>query len=132
MGYDPGLSFNDNSLVMHLSYGRTSFLLAGDLGREGERILMERGAVPRSDVLKLGHHGSRNSSTRDFLDLARPSIGVASCGLGNRYGMPHRDVRRRLEERNIRLFRTDLNGAVRIVSDGASIYTVPMKSGKGR
>ncbi len=130
--YDPGLSFNDNSLVMHLSYGRTSFLLAGDLGEEGERVLMERGAVPRSDVLKLGHHGSRNSSTRDFLDLVRPSIGVASCGLGNRYGMPHRDVRRRLEERNVRLFRTDLNGAVRIVSDAASIYTVPMKSGKGR
>ncbi len=131
-GYDPGLSFNDNSLVMHLSYGRTSFLLAGDLGEEGERILMERGAVPRSDVLKLGHHGSRNSSTRALLDLVRPSIGVASCGLGNRYGMPHRDVRRRLEERNIRLFRTDLNGAVRIVSDGASIYTAPMKSGKGK
>ena len=60
-GYDPGLSFNDNSLVMHLSYGRTSFLLAGDLGEEGERILMERGAVPRSDVLKLGTPPQRRS-----------------------------------------------------------------------
>jgi len=117
-GYDPGLDFNDNSIVLHLAFGSFSILLAGDLGAEGEGLLLARGAVPRADVLKLGHHGSRTSTTPDFLAAVDPSVAIASCGPWNPWGMPHRDVRAALRRRRVRLYRTDLDGAIRVVTDG--------------
>ncbi|MFO8074041.1 MAG: DNA internalization-related competence protein ComEC/Rec2 [Polyangia bacterium] len=121
VGYDPTLEFNDNSIAMRIDYGRTSFLLTGDLSAAGERILLENDARLRADVLKLGHHGSRSSSTPELLEAVSPAVAVASCGPWNRHGMPHRRVRLALAERTISLFRTDRQGAIRATSDGDRI-----------
>jgi competence protein ComEC len=120
-GYDPGLSFNDNSLVVRLSYDGVSVLLTGDLSAEGEQLLLERQSLEATDLLKLGHHGSRTSSTPAFLDALAPGTGVASCGAWNRFGMPHRSLRQALLGRGVRLLSTDAHGAVRVVTDGRAI-----------
>ncbi|MGD8608560.1 MAG: DNA internalization-related competence protein ComEC/Rec2, partial [Myxococcales bacterium] len=86
--YDPELDLNDNSITIRLTFGHRSFLLTGDLESEAERRLVQRGALRRSDVLKVAHHGSKTSSSRDFLDAVRPSWAVISSGAGNRYGHP--------------------------------------------
>jgi competence protein ComEC len=121
VGYDPTLELNENSIVVRIDYGRTSFLLSGDLGAAGERILLANHARLQADVLKLGHHGSRSSSTPEFLEAVSPAVAVASCGPWNRHGMPHRRVRLALAERTISLFRTDRQGAIRATSDGDRI-----------
>jgi competence protein ComEC len=118
VGFDPALSFNENSLVLRLIHGKVRVLLAGDLGAEGEALLLRRGIDLRADLLVLGHHGSRTSSTPAFLSAVAPSVALASCGPWNSYGMPHPEVRRGLSRRVAQLFRTDRDGAVRAVSDG--------------
>lgn len=118
LGFDPALSFNENSLVLRLVHGKVRMLLAGDLGAEGEALLLGRGVDLRADLLVLGHHGSRTSSTPAFLDAVAPAAAAASCGPWNAHGMPHPEVRRALSRRAVRLFRTDRDGAVRAVSDG--------------
>jgi len=122
-GFDPALSANDNSLVIRFEHGRSTFLLPGDLSREGEeRLLGDRPALA-SDVLLLGHHGSDSSTSERLLDAVRPSIAVASVGLDNRWGFPRGAVIGSLRRRAVGLKRTDRDGGVRVVSDGASIAT---------
>jgi competence protein ComEC len=121
LGYDPGLSFNDNSLVLRISYGRVSALLPGDLSADGEQLLLERGALQPTDLLKLGHHGSRTSTTPALLDALGPGTAVASCGAWNRFGMPHRSLRHALARRGLRLLSTDAHGAVRASTGGRTI-----------
>jgi competence protein ComEC len=120
VGYDPGLSFNDNSLVLALAFGRVSLLLPGDLSREGEEVLLSRGAIPRVEVLKLGHHGSASSSHPAFLDATAPLSAIASSGAWNRFGLPHASLLDRLKRREIHVHRTDRHGAIRLATDGES------------
>jgi competence protein ComEC len=119
--YDPALSTNDNSLVFLITYRQISFLLTGDISREVEEVLVRSGAIPSIDVLKIPHHGSRSSTSDLFLDTASPAIAVCSLGPWNWYGMPHRDVLKRLSARGISLWRTDRQGAIRITTDGRAI-----------
>jgi competence protein ComEC len=121
LGFDPMLSANDNSLVVRFEYGLASFLLPGDLSREGEERLLGRRLALASDVLALGHHGSDSSSSDEFLDAVRPAVAVASVGLDNRWGFPRRTVIASLRRRGVGLRRTDRDGGVRVVSDGMSI-----------
>lgn len=110
---------NNDSLVMAVSFGERSFLLTGDAEKEVEyRIVDERLLPGRVDVLKLGHHGSRTSSTADFLDAAQPSFAIASAGFENLYRHPHPDVLKRLEERGVRVLRTDGSGLIQFFTDG--------------
>jgi competence protein ComEC len=109
---------NNDSLVLSVRLGARSFLLTGDAEKEVEWRLVDDGAVPPVDVLKLGHHGSRTSSTADFLDKARPTFAVVSAGLDNLYRHPHPDVMARLEQRNVRVLRTDRGGQIRFLTDG--------------
>jgi competence protein ComEC len=120
-GFDPSLSANDNSVALRFTYGRTSFLLPGDLSRGGEERLLGSGADVSADVLVLGHHGSDSSSTPRFLDAVRPRVAIASAGRDNRYGFPRASVIAALAHRGARLYRTDRDGAIRVVSDGAQI-----------
>lgn len=116
-GYIPaGGPSNGDSLVLRVSYGRHSFLLAGDAQRDVEWEIL--GGVARADVLKLGHHGSRTSSTEEFLDAAHPAFALITAGPDNMYGYPHPDVVRRLEERRVAAFRTDRHGLVSFRTDG--------------
>jgi len=109
---------NNDSLVMTVSLGSRAFLLTGDAEKEVEWRLTDERAVEPVDVLKLGHHGSRTSSTAGFLDLARPKFAVVSAGLDNLYRHPHPDVVARLEERGVRILRTDRGGQIRFLTDG--------------
>jgi competence protein ComEC len=111
---------NDGSVVGRLSYGGTSFLLTGDATSETERIVLanDSGASLRSEVLKVGHHGSRTSSSPDFLRAVSPDYALISLGLNNKYGHPHKEVLEALEYVGAEVFRTDLQGTIVIRSDG--------------
>ena len=112
---------NDDSLVIRLEYGDTSFLFTGDMTAKAEKDLINDGARLRCDVLKVGHHGSSGSSCYQFLYEAQPSIGVISCENGNRYGHPHEETLSRLHDADVTVFRTDLEGSIVIFSDGMKV-----------
>lgn len=109
---------NNDSLVMSVALGSRGFLLTGDAEKEVEWRLADERAVRPVDVLKLGHHGSRTSSTAELLDLAQPKFAVVSAGLDNLYRHPHPDVVARLEERGVQILRTDYGGQIRFLTDG--------------
>ena len=115
-------SGNDRSMALRIVYGETSFLLAADIGTDMERGILAAGPPDiRSLVLKSPHHGSRGSSSPDFLAAVAPRIVVVSVGAGNSYGLPHADVLARYEAAGAAVFRTDLDGAVEISSDGLRV-----------
>jgi competence protein ComEC len=109
---------NDDSLVLRVRFGATSFLLTGDMEKRTEQELIGAGLLRHDDVLKVGHHGSRTSSTAGMLDLEHPSFGMISAGFDNSYGHPHPLTLAALRERNIAVFRTDQQGLTTVVSDG--------------
>ena len=109
---------NNDSLVLRLAYGRHSFLLTGDMEKAIEQQLLSDGGVRHVDVLKVGHHGSKSSSTPDFLDALHPALAFISAGYENSYGHPHRQTLDHLEERHIETLRTDREGLLSIRSDG--------------
>lgn len=109
---------NDDSLVMRIHFGSTSFLLTGDMEKKIERDLAANGLLEHDDVLKVGHHGSRTSSTPEFLDRERPAFGIISVGFDNSYGHPHPFVIHELADRKIATYRTDEMGLITVTSDG--------------
>lgn len=111
-------STNDDSLVIRLEYGDTSFLFTGDMSSAAERELIADGAELSCDVLKVGHHGSSSSSCYQFLYETDPTIAVISCGEGNDYGHPHKETMSRLADAEVTVYRTDTDGSIIIFSDG--------------
>lgn len=108
---------NDASIVGILRYGETSILLTGDIGNEAELELIP--FVDASiDVLKVGHHGSRYSTSTAFLEAVQPSIAVISCGEDNDYGHPHQETLERLDAFGVTTLRTDRDGDIRLLSEG--------------
>jgi competence protein ComEC len=107
---------NNDSLVLRLHYGRHNFLLTGDAEKQVENDLT--GMRIHADVLKVGHHGSKTSSTPDFLDAVHPAFGIISAGYENSYGHPAPLTLEHLEERHIEPLRTDKLGLITIRSDG--------------
>ncbi len=112
---------NDDSLVMRVRFGATSLLLTGDMEKKIERELASLGLLEHDDVLKVGHHGSRTSSTPTLLDLERPTFGIISDGFDNTYGHPHPLTLKALEEHRTTVFRTDEEGLITVVSNGRAI-----------
>lgn len=109
---------NDDSLVMRLTYGDTSFLFTGDMTAKAEKELIADGANVKCDVLKVGHHGSSGSSCYQFLYEAEPKLAVISCGRDNDYGHPHEETLSRLRDAGVTVYRTDELGSIVIFSDG--------------
>jgi competence protein ComEC len=112
---------NDDSLVMRVQFGSTSFLLTGDMENKIEEQLFYAGLLEPTDVLKVGHHGSRTSSAPDLLDAVHPAFGIVSVGYENSYGHPHPLTIEALRQRNIAVLRTDEKGLITIKSDGKNI-----------
>jgi len=113
---------NNDSLVLRITYGFRSFLLTGDMERAVEAKLLAAGANLHADVLKVGHHGSRTSTSSDFLEAVSPSVGLISAGYENSFGHPHPDVLGRLSARHTAVLRTDLDGLVTARTDGRRIF----------
>jgi competence protein ComEC len=116
---------NNQSLVLKISFAGKTFLFPGDLEKEGEATLVSNhgGGLLKSDVLLSPHHGSRNSSTREFLKQVRPRICVISSGEGNYFGFPHEQTLERLKEIECRVLRIDQIGAVQC-SIGPNLFKI--------
>ena len=110
---------NDTSIVSRLSFGNNSFLFTGDATKVSENKMMsESDCKLNSDVLKVGHHGSKTSTFPEFLENVLPDIAVISCSKDNSYGHPHEQVLKSLEELGINILRTDQDGDIKIISSG--------------
>ncbi|ABW66577.1 DNA internalization-related competence protein ComEC/Rec2 [Desulfosudis oleivorans] len=115
---------NNNSLVTKISLKEVSFLFPGDILKKAEsELVATTGDRLASTVLIVPHHGSKTSSTPVFLDRVRPEVAVFSAGWGNRYNYPHPEVLERYKTLNTRIYRTDLDGAVIMKTDG-TVLTV--------
>ena len=114
---------NNDSLVLHLKYGERAMMLPGDAEKQVENTMLEENseAALRADVLKVGHHGSKNSTTPEFLASVHPVIAVISAGEDNPYGHPNPELLERLETAGVRILRTDRDGAVHVLTDGKDL-----------
>ncbi|MCL1848404.1 MAG: MBL fold metallo-hydrolase [Clostridiales bacterium] len=117
-----GSDLNEVSVVLRVTFGDTVFLFTGDAGTKSENAQIASGLPLQADVLKVGHHGSRTSSTQNYLDAVRPRYAVISCGTGNTYGHPHIEAMARLTASGAAIYRTDESGTVMIASDGKEIF----------
>jgi competence protein ComEC len=120
---------NNGSIVLLVRYGAFEALLTGDAEAPVEALLGARGRLGAVEVLKVAHHGSDSGTTAEFLEATRPAVAVVSAGVDNSYGHPHRSTLDALTQvPGLRLFRTDLDGNVEVVTDGASYWVA---SGRG-
>lgn len=114
-------NINDYSAVVKLTHGNTKFLFTGDAEKTSEKDIINSKADLSADVLKVGHHGSHTSSSKEFLDKVNPKTAIISCGKNNDYGHPHKETMKELNKRNIKVYRTDIDGTVVLTSDGENI-----------
>ncbi|MFL6417609.1 MAG: DNA internalization-related competence protein ComEC/Rec2 [Bryobacteraceae bacterium] len=120
--YQPGDSPNNNdSLVLEVSYGRHTVLLTGDAERPVEDELVASGELHPVTLLKVGHHGSKSSSSEEFLDQIHPQFALISDGYKNQFHHPHPTVLSRFEQHGTRVLRTDQKGALTFLSDGEHV-----------
>ncbi|NOW02584.1 ComEC/Rec2 family competence protein [Clostridium beijerinckii] len=123
--FSPNKDFYDNlnnySPVIKIQYGNTSFLFTGDAEKEVEKEILNNNEDISADVLKVGHHGSSTSTSKDFLKKVNPSIAVISVGKDNIYNHPDASTTKLLDENNIKTYRTDKDGTIVICSDGSNI-----------
>ena len=115
-------SSNETSLIFQLLFGKNTSLFTGDTLVNVEKQLLESGIEVASQVLKVAHHGSKTSSSKEFLEKVAPEIAIISCGRNNPYGHPRQEVLKNLEEFGIKVLRTDQNGDIKIISDGDKFY----------
>ena len=121
-GYIADGDRNENSLVLQLAFGSSSFLLPGDGEATSEQFLLnEYGNGLNVTVLSAGHHGSQSSSTSEFLDTSTPQVVVISSAYDSQYGHPHEDVLQRFDQRSIRTYWTATHGNVQLTSNGSAI-----------
>lgn len=112
---------NNTSLVNKLIYKKISFLFTGDLEEEGEAELINKKEDLKNDVLKIGHHGSKNSTSQNFLEKVLPKYAIISVGK-NKFGHPSLRILSRLKRLGVNILRTDINGEIRMESDGNGLW----------
>lgn len=117
---------NDSSIVIRLKHGTNTFLFTGDASTKVEKEILEKNI--QSDVLKVGHHGSRYSTSKAFLDKVNPTYAVISVGKNNTYKHPHDEIIKRLENKNIKIYRTDESGSIVAESNGNIITFKTIKT----
>ena len=114
---------NDDSLVVRLRYADRALMLPGDAEKEAEHEILSENSPDEleADVLKIGHHGSKNSTTAEFLAAVKPRVAIISVGEDNPYGHPNAELLERLANAGVRVLRTDRDGAVHVLMDGKSL-----------
>jgi competence protein ComEC len=118
---------NNYSIVLRVVYGSVSFLLTGDAGTDSEKGILGKGYTLKSDVLKVGHHGSADSTSNPFLEAIAPRDAVILVGQDNDYGHPHKETLSKLNTAGIKIYRTDMNGTIVYTSNGTNLA---VKTGK--
>jgi competence protein ComEC len=129
---------NNDSLVLRLQYGERSMMLPGDAEKQVESAILEENSEEalHADVLKVGHHGSKNSTMAGFLAAVHPRVALISAGEDNAYGHPNPELLERLETAGVWTLRTDRDGAVHVLTDGKTLevscfVACPEKTGSG-
>lgn len=128
---------NNASIVTRLDYGEVSVMITGDAEgttkNDSEKLMLEKYkddlSILDCDIYKLGHHGAKNASSKEFLEAMSPEIGIISCGVDNDYGHPHEEVLERLKDANVKYYRTDELGTiiVSVYKDGYKVSTANKK-----
>lgn len=118
---------NNESVVMMLYYGNIRILLTGDIELKTERRLILKGVDLDADVIKIAHHGSKTSTSNEFLYEVSPQVAIIQVGAKNRYGHPSVDVLKRLTDYDIKYYRTDINGDIKLASDGVNYLIISEK-----
>lgn len=117
---------NDSSIALLLKNGKNSFLFTGDAEATAEMDILANGIDISADVYKVGHHGSRSSTSQRFFKAVKPDYAVISCGEGNSYGHPHAETLNTLRTNGVAVYRTDEDGTIIATSDGKTIsFNVP-------
>jgi competence protein ComEC len=119
--------YNDLSVVLFLQLDQIEVMLMGDLEHRGELALMNANLLQDVDILKIGHHGAKTSTSLDFLELVRPETSVVSVGKNNSYGHPSLEVMNTLMQFGSEVMRTDESGTIEIASDGEKYWLVEDK-----
>ncbi|WP_027624434.1 ComEC/Rec2 family competence protein [Clostridium lundense] len=114
-------NINNHSVVIKLTYGYTSFIFTGDAEKISENEMLKGSINLKCDVLKLGHHGSNTSTTDSFLEKTSPKIAIISCGKKNIFRHPNKKIVNKLKNKNIKVYRTDIDGNIILISNGNSI-----------
>jgi len=112
---------NENSLILRLVRGEHEILLMGDAGFFEEEVILNKNILISADVLKVGHHGSRNGTGEKWLQAVAPQYAVLSYGRGNRYGHPHIETIKRLQKLKINLLDTDRQGNITMKTNGKEL-----------
>lgn len=117
-------AINDYSIVLKAEYGNTAFMLTGDAEALSEHEIIDHFGtdVLECDLLKVGHHGSSSSSSKEFVRAVSPVFAAISCGVDNDYGHPHRETRALFDDEGIEYYRTDYDGTLIFVSDKESVW----------
>ena len=117
--YAPNI--NEASLVLRMDHGENSVLFMGDAEHDAEKIISGLKSNLESDVVKIGHHGSKTSSIPELIENTKASFGIISLGENNKFNHPSMKIVNRWKKKNVDVFRTDFHGAITIVSDGYSL-----------
>lgn len=117
---------NNNSIVLMLSYGDIDFLFTGDAEAEAEASIIATGVPADIEILKVGHHGSRSSSSQAFLNIVQPEVAIYMAGVGNRYGHPHAETISALKNIGAEVYGTDTHGTIVVMTDGDE-YTIEVQ-----
>lgn len=123
-------NLNDYSVTTKIIHGNNSFLVTGDLGKQSEKELIDRGCDLSAKVLQVGHHGSKESSTKQFLKKVNLSYAVIQCGAGNSYGHPHSEALERISKYTTEIYRSDKDGTIVFESDKKGMNIKTEKSDK--
>ena len=113
--------YNAMSIVCKATYKDASVLFTGDTTKNVEKQILDRESDVDSDVLKAAHHGSSTSNSEEFFDAVTPEYVIISCGSGNSYGHPHREIMKLLDDNETEYFRTDYDGTVYYFGDGVNM-----------
>lgn len=109
---------NNSSLVLHMEYKRMKFLFTGDVEEKAEAVILNSEENIEADFLKVAHHGSRSSTSSQFLSEVSPQLAIIMCGQDNRYDHPHEETLQKLSEAEVELYRTDQHGTIILSTDG--------------
>ena len=121
---------NNESVVGRLVFGDFTMMLTGDAEKKEEQAILAAGGTVQSKILKSGHHGSKTSSSADFLRAVKPEAALISCGVNNDYGHPHKETMKKYHALNIPIYVTAENGTITVTSDGKTYKITPERGEK--